>query len=102
MRSVFFLIFSTVAIAGEYTTYIGDAYPRSVAAIATDAAGNTYVVGNRGPSGVPTAVIIVGNPISSSRATLPLPPTTFLSVKSTPPARFSSPIPSPEKAPIGA
>ncbi len=63
MRSVF-LIFSTLAIAGEYTTYIGDAYPRNVAAIATDAAGNTYVTGNRGASGVPTAVIIVGNPFS--------------------------------------
>jgi uncharacterized protein (TIGR03437 family) len=74
MRSVFFLIFSTLAIAGEYTTYIGDAYPRSVAAIATDAAGNTYVAGNRGPSGVPTAVIIVGNPFSFVPSNSLLPP----------------------------
>jgi hypothetical protein len=47
MRSVLLFFLSTLAIAGEYTTYIGDAYPRSVAAIATDVAGNTYVAGNR-------------------------------------------------------
>ena len=50
----FFL--ATFAIAGEYTTYIGDAYPRAVAAIATDGAGNTYVTGNRGLPILPTAI----------------------------------------------
>jgi uncharacterized protein (TIGR03437 family) len=60
MRSAFFL-FSTLAIAGEYTTYIGDIYPRSIAAIATDAAGNTYVAGNRAPWGPPAAVILTGH-----------------------------------------
>lgn len=59
MRFVLFLI-STLAFAGEYTTYIGDTYPRSVAAIATDAAGNTYIAGNRASAQMPTAVLIIG------------------------------------------
>ena len=46
MRFVFFFI-TTVAIAGDFTTSLGDAYPYTVSAIATDAAGNTYVVGSR-------------------------------------------------------
>ena len=41
MRSVFFLFSLALATAGEYTTYIGDAFPRTVAAIATDTEGNT-------------------------------------------------------------
>lgn len=45
-------------VGGEYATYIGDAYPRAIAAIATDASGNTYVAGNRGFGGLPTAVIL--------------------------------------------
>ena len=49
MRFFFILTLATAAMAGEYTTYIGDTYPRTVAAITADAAGNTYVVGNRGP-----------------------------------------------------
>ncbi len=60
MRSVLFLLSLTLATAGEYTTYIGDAFPRTVTAIATDTAGNTYVAGNRGNPGVPTAVLRVG------------------------------------------
>src|SRR5580700_9825718 len=47
MRFVLFLITSTLAIAGGFTTSLGDAYPYTVSAITTDAAGNTYVVGSR-------------------------------------------------------
>lgn len=45
----FFLLvgLTTVAMAGEFTVYVGDNYPRSVAAMTTDGAGNTYIVGNR-------------------------------------------------------
>jgi uncharacterized protein (TIGR03437 family) len=60
MRYVLFLTTSTLALAGEYTTYLGDAYPRAIAAIATDAAGNTYVVGNRGNPGPSVAVFRIG------------------------------------------
>jgi hypothetical protein len=41
MRFVLILLTSTLAVAGEFTTSIGDAYPYSVSAIATDSAGNT-------------------------------------------------------------
>jgi len=42
------LIFlSTLAIAEPFSTSLGDQYPYIVSAIATDAAGNTYVVGSR-------------------------------------------------------
>jgi len=47
MRSVFFLLTATLAIAGEFTTSLGDTYPYTISAIATDSAGNTYVVGSR-------------------------------------------------------
>jgi uncharacterized protein (TIGR03437 family) len=46
MRFVLFFI-TTLAIAGGFTTSLGDAYPYSVSAITTDTAGNTYVVGSR-------------------------------------------------------
>lgn len=46
MRWALFLV-SSLAIAGEFTTSLGDAYPYTVAAITTDSAGNTYVVGSR-------------------------------------------------------
>jgi len=36
-----------VVQAADYTTYIGDQFSYSVAAIATDAAGNTYATGSR-------------------------------------------------------
>ncbi|MGD1068916.1 MAG: SBBP repeat-containing protein [Bryobacteraceae bacterium] len=58
MRLFFILALANIAIAGEFTTYIGDTYPRSVAAIAADAAGNTYVVGNRGNALTPTENIV--------------------------------------------
>ena len=66
MRFFIILVFTTVAVAGEYTTYIGDSYPRSIAAIATDAAGNTYLAGNRASAITLTAVIVstlIGVPI---------------------------------------
>jgi uncharacterized protein (TIGR03437 family) len=46
MRYVLFFI-STLAIAGDFTISLGDAYPYAVSTITTDAAGNTYVVGSR-------------------------------------------------------
>src|ERR1019366_3431214 len=47
MRFVFFLIATTLAMAGEFTTSLGGVYPSAVSAITTDSAGNTYVVGSR-------------------------------------------------------
>ncbi len=46
MRLVLFLV-TNLAIPGGFTTYIGAIYPYTVSAVATDAAGNTYVVGSR-------------------------------------------------------
>lgn len=46
MRSALFLI-ATLAIAGDFTTYIGITYPYNVSSIATDNASNTYIVGSR-------------------------------------------------------
>ena len=75
MRFFFILAFTAVATAGEYTTYIGDSYPRSVAAITADAAGNTYVVGNRAPAITPTAGIVfsavLGFPVDVISAAAP-------------------------------
>jgi uncharacterized protein (TIGR03437 family) len=47
MRFVLLFTAATLAIAGEFTTSVGDTYPFKVSAIATDATGNTYVVGSR-------------------------------------------------------
>src|SRR5579871_6215190 len=57
MRFVLFLAAATVALAGQFTTSIGDAYPYNVSAITTDSAGNTYVVGSRALGGVGTVLI---------------------------------------------
>lgn len=80
------LAFSTAVSAAEYTTYIGDAYPRTVAAITADTAGNTYVVGNRGNTTVPTVVVngIVyanapGGSLSPTLLTTPPPYDVFVS-----------------------
>ena len=43
--SLFFL--TTLALAGDFTTSLGDTYPYTISAITTDSAGNTYVVGSR-------------------------------------------------------
>jgi hypothetical protein len=58
MRFFLVLVFATVATASEYTTYIGDSYPRSVAAITADAAGNTYLAGNR-TSAINATVVLI-------------------------------------------
>lgn len=50
MRFALFLI-STLAIAGDFTTSLGDTYPYMISAITTDSAGNTYVVGSRALTG---------------------------------------------------
>ena len=76
MRFFFFILaFTAVATASEYTTYIGDSYPRSVATITADAAGNTYVVGNRAPAIIPTAGIVfsavLGFPVDVISAAAP-------------------------------
>ena len=47
MRLVLFLTITTIALAGQFTTSIGDSNPYTVSAITTDAAGNTYIVGSR-------------------------------------------------------
>ena len=46
MRLVLFFI-STLVIAADFTTSLGDMYPYTISAITTDSAGNTYVVGSR-------------------------------------------------------
>ncbi len=52
MRLVLFFL-STLTIAGDFTTSLGDMYPYTISAITTDASGNTYIVGSRqlGPAG---------------------------------------------------
>jgi uncharacterized protein (TIGR03437 family) len=49
-------VIPTVAIAAQFTTVIGGAYPVAVSAIATDFAGNTYVVGATQLAGTPSFV----------------------------------------------
>ncbi len=46
----------TFAIAGQFTTVVGDTYPAAVSSIATDSAGNTYVVGSTQLPGTPSFV----------------------------------------------
>src|ERR1035437_3236328 len=79
MRSVFFLLLSIRAIAGEYTTYLGDVFPRAVAAIATDPAGNTYVTGNRATAGIPANVLLNGSNVSLLVGSVPAPNDVFVS-----------------------
>ncbi|MGA2114326.1 MAG: SBBP repeat-containing protein [Bryobacteraceae bacterium] len=47
MRFVLFFVTAALAIAGQFSTSIGDVYPFQVSAVTTDSAGNTYVVGSR-------------------------------------------------------
>jgi hypothetical protein len=51
MRFVF-LLNAALAIAGQFTTSLGDAYPYAPSAITTDSASNTYIVGSRQLPGV--------------------------------------------------
>jgi uncharacterized protein (TIGR03437 family) len=60
MRFVLFLLITTLAIAGEFTTSLGDANPYLISAIATDSAGNTYVVGSRELGGNVTFAVLSG------------------------------------------
>ena len=60
MRFVLFFATATLAIAGEFTTSVGDTYPFKVSAIATDATGNTYVVGSRMLGGYSLGAFITG------------------------------------------
>jgi uncharacterized protein (TIGR03437 family) len=63
MRFILLLLIPTLTIAGEFTTSLGDAYPYMVSAIATDSAGNTYVVGSRalGGGGIFGIIAVVGD-----------------------------------------
>jgi uncharacterized protein (TIGR03437 family) len=47
MRCLPFLFIAGISLAGQFTTSLGDSYPYVISAIATDSAGNTYVVGSR-------------------------------------------------------
>ena len=63
------------ASASDYTTYIGDAYAYQVAAVTTDAHGNTYVTGSRAvivpaPGGTSASDIFVSKLDTSGNATL--------------------------------
>jgi uncharacterized protein (TIGR03437 family) len=57
MRFALFLI-TTLAIAGDFTTSLGDAYSYMISAITADAAGNTYVVGSRALGGILSGVFV--------------------------------------------
>jgi uncharacterized protein (TIGR03437 family) len=58
LRVVLFIVTPGLAFSGPFTTALGGAYPFTVSAIATDSAGNTYVVGGTQISGTPS----FGNP----------------------------------------
>jgi uncharacterized protein (TIGR03437 family) len=62
------------ARAASYTTYIGDAFPYQVSAIATDASGNTYITGSRdvvvSASGFPITDVFVSKLDLSGNLTL--------------------------------
>jgi trimeric autotransporter adhesin len=47
MRFAAFLLTVALVNAGQFTTSLGDTYPYTTSAIATDSAGNTYVTGSR-------------------------------------------------------
>ena len=66
MRFVLFLI-SCVAMAGDFSTALGDQYPYAISAITTDPAGSTYVVGSRQIGvGAFTIGAIAGNPTATN------------------------------------
>lgn len=64
MRLALLLVAAIPALGGEFTTALGDAYPYTVSAIATDSAGNTYIVGSRqlGGSGLSIVGVIGATP----------------------------------------
>ncbi len=63
MRFILFLI-STLAIAGDFTSSLGDTYQYMISAITTDSAGNTYVVGSRAIGGAYFTGVFTGVPLS--------------------------------------
>jgi len=64
---------AVTAHAASYTTYIGDTNPYQVTAIATDAAGNTYITGSRILGGVSSASFaIAATFVSTTLATATL------------------------------
>jgi uncharacterized protein (TIGR03437 family) len=60
MRAAVFFLAATLAVAGQFSTSLGDANPYTISAIATDSAGNTYVVGSRQLGTATTYIGIVG------------------------------------------
>jgi uncharacterized protein (TIGR03437 family) len=64
MRFTLFLL-STLAIAGDFATSLGDTYPYMISAITTDSAGNTYIVGSRALGGVLGEITNVGGGTST-------------------------------------
>jgi uncharacterized protein (TIGR03437 family) len=61
-----FFCFAGLAVAGEFTTSLGDANTYIISAIAADSAGNTYVVGSRALPGTPTTISIISGTLSTS------------------------------------
>ena len=66
-----FLLFSTLAVAGEFTTSLNDATAHTISAITTDSAGNTYVVGSR-QFGGPYAIAVLNGDFAISSPVLSL------------------------------
>ena len=64
MRFVLFFVTAALAIAGQFSTSIGDVYPFQISAITTDSAGNTYVVGSRNLGGYALTGVFI-NPFST-------------------------------------
>jgi hypothetical protein len=54
LRMAMLIVTPVLANSGQFATAIGGEYPFTLSAIATDSAGNTYVVGGTQISGIPT------------------------------------------------
>src|ERR1039458_7215791 len=63
MRSVILLTFFCAAVsASDFTTFIGDVSTYSVARVAADSAGNTYIAGTRYPGAISEVFIVKLDP----------------------------------------
>lgn len=69
MRFILFFI-TTLAIAGDFTTSLGDTYPYMISAVTTDSAGNTYVVGSRALGGVGVAIALIYDPVAVTQSSV--------------------------------